>query len=698
MIPQGTSRIPQGTKRTPAGAPMAPIPEFPATIFDQFTATGATWPWYGDTHRSCMHFDDTNVTWYMWETSFGDTRYCFVMTSNETTGAWSDIYFCGSNTLVDDDHGNPSIQRDTGGYVYNFYGAHGFDPVQVARTTTPDTPSTWTDLTEVSGNWTYPCCDLVGSDFYLFMRGDETQGETDSQYVYKKAVNPQGTPSWGAQVKIINFGAGTRVYSGNHIVVGTDIYICFCFADDGNTYRQDVFCGIYNTLTGSFRNLSGSTTVAAGSLPINLATARSDFRIVDQLTDSLHGAVPQMCFDTLGRLHFSYVQGEAAGPFFMQHIMWNVSTLSTPIVVGEFPSNAIYHQTDRQTCVALDDGSVDLYWVTASQYNYDWGGNISRRTLSPHGELGIVTLIRPASSAFPLNAVTAVQNGSAKARVVFAETVTHAVWPATESGILKCYAFGDYGYSHAPVPAYNQGWTPWEFGSSLAYWVDLLSPGHLDMTVGNPMAWKEVVAGELFTQSTAAQRPAYSATGWDGTRPSLTGDGASTNGDALSSNTVPFMATQTVFIVSKRGTQGNSASSSLRPIFVTPLSAIGGALAQITVLRPGVDAGQSLVTASGQGAGSVSVDAPDPFVLDQKALLIGLLTDNNLRVAVDDGNDSSAGDVGATTKSSVSLFANAGVAAQAFAGQIVECYSVNRAVTTEERGNALAYATQKWGL
>lgn len=664
--------------------------------YNYFADTGSTWPWYGDTDHPAIYFADTNMTWFAWETNFGNKRYVFVQTYNNATAAWSTVYFAGTqNSLTDDDHGaSISIQRDSEGYVYIFYGCHA-TAIQWAVTTSPNDPSAWTQKTQIAGTFTYPWLDVIGTDLLLFARGYDSGADEDGEYSIKIATGVTGgNPSFGAATILIQFGTSARVYSGNHIVVGNEVYIPFTYADNGNTYRQDVYFAAYNKTDGSLRNLANTVTVAAGSLPIDRATARASFMVANQQTDSLEGSVPQIVFDTGGNLHFTYLQGPSGGPFTVQHKVWNGSTLSSATeVFAGINDGSTQHAYDRQTCVARSDGSIDIYYVTQGTNVYDWGGDISKKNRASNGTLGSQTLVLAAGATYPLNAVTGVQNAY---WAIFAQTVPSPDWAATESGRLQCYAYNGDGFIGPAVPISEQGWLPnVAFGANLLRWWDCQSLGRVARVPSQTMQWKDRMVSAVAAQATDAAKPAFSLTAWDGTLPALTGDGAATNGDILSASS-PFAATQTVFIVAERGTQNTDATTSVRAIFTTALSS-GGAMAEIDVLRLAADPGQTIVRTSGQGAGAAASTAADGFAANAKAVLTAKIADNNLRCACNGGADGSAGDVGALTATSVNIFGFT-TAAQKFAGKIAEILIVDRAVSTDEQQKCEGYLAWKWGI
>lgn len=68
------------------------------------------------------------------------------------------------------------------------------------------------------------------------------------------------------------------------------------------------------------------------------------------------------------------------------------------------------------------------------------------------------------------------------------------------------------------------GWTPTLLGASLIAWWDLEQASSVTITSGAVQTWTDVIGGLAPTQGTAANRPAYNATGFNN-RPVATFDG-----------------------------------------------------------------------------------------------------------------------------------------------------------------------------
>lgn len=242
----------------------------------------------------------------------------------------------------------------------------------------------------------------------------------------------------------------------------------------------------------------------------------------------------------------------------------------------------------------------------------------------------------------------------------------------------------------------SSSFSPLSFGSNLTAWWD--ANQGITVTGLGVSSWAPRAGAFTLTQGTDALRPPFSATGWDGSRPAVSGDGAATNGDILTA-TGPFASIQTVFVVAERGTQQDDPGSGLRTIYLTA-QASGGVSAEMSVQRPTVDAGQTIFQASGNGSGNTGSTAPDGWGIGAKAVLVTQFATADIRARVGTGNAGGAGSFGATinTTTTVNLFGFSSVAARRFNGKIAEVVVVDRVVTDNERLAMVNHLVAKWGL
>jgi hypothetical protein len=240
-------------------------------------------------------------------------------------------------------------------------------------------------------------------------------------------------------------------------------------------------------------------------------------------------------------------------------------------------------------------------------------------------------------------------------------------------------------------------WTPAVVSAALTANWDAQSG--ITVTGAGVSAWASTVGTISAAQATDASRPPYSATGWNGTLPCLTFDGLSTGGDFLQPTAnIPFGA-YWVFLVLERDTQDDTNTSAERGILVTALSS-GGTLAQLCVERPTADASQTNFKSIQLGTGNVTA-ATTGLTVAKKSVAFAQLTDNDIRVRVNGGTASSAGDYGATTGTTFYI-GRASNAARCYKGKVAQILMANPSLlpgggTDAERQKFEGYLAHRWG-
>lgn len=236
-------------------------------------------------------------------------------------------------------------------------------------------------------------------------------------------------------------------------------------------------------------------------------------------------------------------------------------------------------------------------------------------------------------------------------------------------------------------------WTPFDPGSGvIAFW-DALTPASITLNSGNVSAWASLIGSYSLSQGTAAAQPAYQATGWDGVLPCVTGDGAATNGDILSSASGPFGANLYALVWAERGTQQDNSGSSHRPIIATAASN-GGLLRYATVRRPTVDAGQTIFNVEESGGTGSAVT---PWANGDKAIL-GCKFSGAPTARLNGGTEGSAGTTGSETSSEFSLFGHTYSAARRFAGKIIGAMVFENEPSTLIRQKAEGYGAWRYNI
>lgn len=197
-----------------------------------------------------------------------------------------------------------------------------------------------------------------------------------------------------------------------------------------------------------------------------------------------------------------------------------------------------------------------------------------------------------------------------------------------------------------------------------------------------------------------AVRPTYSATGWDGTLPCVTFDGA-VSGDILTSASTVPLGDFWAFIVAERGTQQDDAGSSTRPVLATK-RATGNISGLATVQRPTSDASQTNFLVLGVGSGSAASSVTG-FTNGTKAVLFAGFQDADLRAGVNGGTLGSAGAYGTNTGTSFCIGGDDTNASRRFAGKyaqvlIVDPNALPDGGTVAERQKIEGALAWKWGI
>lgn len=661
--------------------------------FDYLATDGQALPFTVATTPSGVYDSNTDKTWFFWDAWNGDLPLRVnVRVYDHATATWSEIWTAGLSPLTNEDHGVPAAFRDAGGYWHVFFGSHN-SPLQHWVTAAPDDPSLFVRQTAVdsdsAGLYTYAHPNLVGSAVYLFLR--DTTDAADYSLVLKKGTISAGVVTWDAKVEVGKFGDGdSRWYQGTNVVRGTDIHMLATKALLNDTKRQNVYYLIYDTLTGSVKNFDGSATVASGSFPIDLSTLNTSFRVVDQITGGTDGNVPALCFDAADHPHIAYMDGTSGGGWSLKHTMHDGSSWTSPATVGAFASNNILHRYDGFTVAPGQDGGVEAWWVTASAFAFTRGGDISRRKRSSGGVWGSAEVIRAAGATYGLDSPVMIRGGHSSARVMFCEATGDAT---IEAGDLKIFAYGDAGYLRSRADSKFAFWKPSDLGAKLVRWFQSNDEAYLTQVSGVVSHWKSKTSGSpSVSQGTAGSRPAHSRTGLNGNRPGITADGTA---DILTGTSPVGVDTPSFYFVAKRGTQGDSPSSGGRGI-INFARASDNVVFSIGVLRPTVDAAQTIMQINGQGTGSASAQVTG-FTNGTTALFAAKMS--TMSLSMNGGTPVTGAALGnAFIGANLCIFGDENNAVRRFAGVIPEIIMTDGTETTAQGQQIEGYLAWAAGI
>ena len=421
-------------------------------------------PWYGHTvFPHAVYEPSLNQIWMVWAgwDDAAATRTVLLRVFNTLTKLWGPVITIdiGSNALVNDDHGNPSICRNADGFWNVFFGAHGTS-CSVAGTWRADDPTTWRSVTTITGSLTYPHPTVINGKIYAVFREQSAVivSFCAALCVHVGTPTGNGDASWGPQIELANFGADTRFYIGSNYPSGNNILIVGTQADGIDSYRQSVYFLSYNTVTGALSNIDGSHTVASGSFPVGAADLDAFYRIVAQTNFNLHIWMPAFCIDTNGNYHFIY-----CGPIPNTN---NYGVFSKSYIGGVFTDPHLLDGTNQDgpdlSISPLSGGRVQAFWShgpgpvfgpsdiwSAVRTKTSWG-----KPFVVRGQPG------PLGQVLSLNGATAIFNetpGDAGS-VIFCEAVNNAPSGVDPPGPLSSETLKGYFYYQGKIYGATQNY------------------------------------------------------------------------------------------------------------------------------------------------------------------------------------------------------------------------------------------------
>jgi len=346
-----------------------------------------------------------------------------------------------------DDHGVGALCEDHQGYIHAFGGVHNGVLKHVSSNAAGDVVN-FTARASPGSTYAYPHPVLVGSQINLFCRS--FNGSLQYNLILRRSATlDAGVATWGSELQILSFGNNTRVYLGQSIAVGTDIYLVCTQADFGDSLRKHIYILVYDTLTGNVRNLANTKTVLAASLPVGLSDADTFYRVVG-FGAGEEGVTPSMCIEN-GRLHIGYIQG-VDGAANVRHRYFDLATGVQQGGVNELGST-----NNPRNTVTVTPGAVGIEarWTTAvgavSEYqtndspavSYASGGDLWGAAWTVGGGWGSAAIIRAATRAHKMDSPNAVFNAHPSIRWVYAERASDTQYRL--GGNLRSYAYGDNG-------------------------------------------------------------------------------------------------------------------------------------------------------------------------------------------------------------------------------------------------------------
>ncbi len=416
---------------------------------------GSTSPMYSAVHSPAFYDAGLNRTFVAWE-AWNGGRAQQVTALDHSTGYFSDIEGMGRSFLVDDEHGNPTIVLDHENHLHCFYGAHGNltpEPKGMKHSSTRWPwggaelgGSKWAQRADIAGEFTYPHAVMAGSGLHLFMRGYISATADYPLVLYKTSALADGVATWGAEQTIVDFGADSRVYQGQAILVGTDIHFVVTKSPGVDSIRQHVYYFRYDTATGALTNHDGSFSTASGSLPVDLTSANSNYRIFTH-SGSNGCYVPVLAFDTNGDPFVAFSDGTGTS-LDIKVMKRSSGTWGSP----ETAANTDLRFNDY-ALGPLPGGEMELFWTADPGAAWGDNGDIMRKVRSAAGVWGSAETILAATTR-SLGQLNVVRNAHANARVTFCENAPNALDATAAAAQGRVYLWGAQGlvaYRQAPA-------------------------------------------------------------------------------------------------------------------------------------------------------------------------------------------------------------------------------------------------------
>lgn len=444
----------------------------------------ASWP-------SALYDSASDKTYEAWTAEDG-ASYARIREYDHATGLFSDPVTIDQFDIFDDAHGWPVLVLLSDGRLAAFYGSHDTTQQWAISGQSGGEPdiTSWTVQTSITGTHSYPHPVNIPSGggagtVYLFTQ----DGSADFTF-QKAAYTSGGALSFGTRTTMVSWTG--RVYMSECRKDSSDnIEFMFSYANAGDTSRQHHYYGKIITATDALENLSGGTSTAFGSLPINQATADASYR---EVTSTNESDVGSWCRDAAGDLHHVYME-DTASPYDLFHRVWNGSSWSSAQLVSTVIAQAS-GGFKEDVCVAPGaSGSVDVWYPQGDTgaWSFRGGDTMTRRNRSSGGTWGSAEDVESVGS-LAWGHPTSILNGHADYRARHTE-VTQGT-----SSVLRVKArraaYGDGG--HLQQPALTNSFWPDVVEQIRYVGSNGSTPTDLDVSISSlPLTW----AGDADIQS-----------------------------------------------------------------------------------------------------------------------------------------------------------------------------------------------------
>jgi hypothetical protein len=166
---------------------------------------------YAEANKIITFDGKTHVAWL--DSTASEGFEVKIRTLDHETKKWSPTYTIGE---AEDNHGGPALTVDSDGYLHVAYYPH-HEPMRYRRSQLPNDASSWSPVTHIADNLTYPTL-VTGPDDTLYLTARNSTGSTWSNDLLVRA--PGG--SWSAPKPLIEANSANYSHFQDALAWGPD--------------------------------------------------------------------------------------------------------------------------------------------------------------------------------------------------------------------------------------------------------------------------------------------------------------------------------------------------------------------------------------------------------------------------------------------------------------------------------------------
>lgn len=364
-----------------------------------------------------LHYN--NITYIVWQTIDP-----YIIEYGHGINNWSDAVQVGINPLVNDEHGPPSILRDTLGYLHVFYGCHA-TLMQHAKSTNPNDITAWTDMGNIgAGQMTYAKAMLASNgNLYVFFRccGTAISGE----HAHIRSTDNGNT--WGGVVQLISFGVGKSTGYGaiEYEIDSNRVHYAWCYYDNASGKRLNIYHVYLDLSDNNMYSMDGTNMggqVSEAEANANCLVYNSVANKTNQPVVHVYAGIPYIIFqhDDTGWKH-KFTEWNGVG--------WDVPAL---IVATD-------NQFNSCDFIVHSASNIEAHLVTSGQAGR--GGDIERWDWNGAAWAKERTILAEGGKWNVLGNPQIVENYNDGLKLIFAEQIVD------NYGIpLKVFGYGNRGF------------------------------------------------------------------------------------------------------------------------------------------------------------------------------------------------------------------------------------------------------------